>query len=196
MKNVLLIINAILVLAVAYLLYAHFTEKNHPVTTVSNSNTAVPANGFKIAYFEMDSLQNQYVLLKEVRSALMAKDQEMGKELSGLENSLRNKYQDLQKNGNALSQAEIASRQQEIMDLDKNLKNKRQVMEQEMQDESFKKLQDVKKRIEDYLKEYNQSKGYAYIFSNVPDMMYYKDTAYNITADIVKGLNEQYRQKK
>jgi outer membrane protein len=82
------------------------------------------------------------------------------------------------------------------MDLDKNLKNKRQMMEQEIQDESFKKLQDVNKRIEDYLKGYNKDKGYAYIFSNVPDMMYYKDTVYNITADIVKGLNEQYKQKK
>jgi outer membrane protein len=195
MKNILLIVNAILLIAVAYLFYVQFSAKSHQLPTV-NSHNSIPVNGFKIAYFEMDSLQNQYVLLKEVRSALMTKDQEMGKELSGLENSLRNKYQDLQKNGNSLSQAEIASRQQEIMDLDKNLKNKRQMMEQEMQDESFKKLQDVKKHIEDYLKEYNQTKGYAYIFSNVPDMMYYKDTAYNITADIVKGLNEQYRQKK
>lgn len=195
MKNVLLIINALLVIAVAYLLYEHF-KAPQKVASASNNNAALRANGFKIAYFEMDSLQNQYNLLREVRTALMAKDQEMGKELSSMENSLRNKYQDLQKNGNSLSQAEIANRQQEIMDLDKNLKNKRQMMEQEMQDESFKKLQDVKKRIEDYLKEYNKDKGYAYIFSNVPDMMYYKDTAYNITADIVKGLNEQYKQKK
>jgi outer membrane protein len=195
MKNVLLIVNTLLVIAVAYLLYEHF-KGPQKVMSAANINAALTANGFKIAYIEMDSFQNQYNLLKEVRIALMAKDQEMGKELSNMENSLRNKYQELQKNGNSLSQAEIANRQQEIMDLDKNLKNKRQMMEQEIQDESFKKLQDVNKRIEDYLKGYNKDKGYAYIFSNVPDMMYYKDTVYNITADIVKGLNEQYKQKK
>jgi len=28
------------------------------------------------------------------------------------------------------------------------------------------------------------------------DQFYYKDTAYNITAEIIKGLNEQYKNKK
>jgi len=59
-----------------------------------------------------------------------------------------------------------------------------------------KKLQDVKKKIEDYLKEYNKDKGYSYIFSGSPDLMYFKDTVYNITGDMLKGLNEMYKKKK
>lgn len=195
MKNFTLVLNALLVIAVAVLFYLHFSPSSHQ--TFGTSNVTVQAPGsFKIAYFEMDSLQNQYEYYKEVRNSLLAKDQDMGKELSGLENNLRHKYQDLQKNGASLSQAEIASRQQEIMEMDKNLKNKKQLMEQDMQDESFRKLQDVKKRIEDFLKDYNKDRGYAYIFSNMPDMIYYKDTAYNVTADLVKGLNDLYRKKK
>jgi outer membrane protein len=111
MKNVLLIVNTLLVIAVAYLLYEHF-KGPLKVMSAANINASLTANGFKIAYIEMYSFQNQYNLLKEVRIALMAKDQEMGKELSNMENSLRNKYQELQKNGNSLSQAEIANRQQ------------------------------------------------------------------------------------
>ena len=28
-----------------------------------------------------------------------------------------------------------------------------------------------------------------------PDLMYYKDTAYDITSDIIKGLNSEYKPK-
>lgn len=193
MKNFTLALNIVLAIAVAVLFYFHFSPKK-TVQTASN-NTAV-AGGFKIAYFEMDSVQNQFNYFKEVRNTLNSKDQELGKELAQMENNFRNKYQDLQKNGNTLSQAQLANKQQELVELDKNLKNRKQVMDQEMQDETVKKLQDVKKKIEDYLKEYNKGKGYSYIFASSPDLIYYKDTVYNITNDLLKGLNEMYKKKK
>ena len=113
-----------------------------------------------------------------------------------MENNFRNKYQDLQKNGNTFSQAEVANKQQELVEMDKNLKSRKQLMDQEMQDETVKKLQDVKKKIEDYLKEYNKGKGYSYILAGSPDLIYYKDSVYNITNDLLKGLNELYKKKK
>src|SRR2546421_659305 len=61
---------------------------------------------------------------------------------------------------------------------------------------SFAMVKDVKSRIEEFLKEYNKSKGYSYIFSNEPGFIYYRDTMFNITKDLVKGLNEQYLKKK
>ena len=65
-----------------------------------------------------------------------------------------------------------------------------------MQEESFKRLQEVKQKIEAFLVKYNKNKEFAYIFSSNPDLMYYKDTAYDITSDIVKGLNAEYKPKK
>ena len=193
MKNFTLGINIVLAVAVAVLFYLHFSSKK-PVKSASGNT--VSASGFKIAYFEMDSVQNQFEYFKEVRTTLNSKDQELGRELAQLENSFRNKYQDLQKNGASLSQAEVASRQQELVEMDKNLKSRKQVMDQEMQDETVKKLQDVKKKIEDYLKDYNKDKGYSYIFASSPDLIYLKDTVYNITGDVLKGLNELYKKKK
>jgi outer membrane protein len=70
------------------------------------------------------------------------------------------------------------------------------MMSDEMQDETFRKMQDVKKKIEDYLKEYNKDKGYAFVFSSSVDLMYLKDSTYNITQDVVNGLNRLYKKKK
>ena len=193
MKNFTLGLNIVLAIAVAVLFYLHFSSKK-PV--VASANGQVVSGGFKIAYFDMDSIQNQFEYFKDVRSTLNSKDQELGRELATMENNFRTKYQDLQKVGSTLSQAEVASRQQELVQMDNNLKSRKQVMDQEMQDETVKKLQDVKKKIEDYLKEYNKDKGYSYIFSGSPDLMYFKDTVYNITGDMLKGLNEMYKKKK
>lgn len=192
MKNINLVLNIVLVLAVAILFYLHFSSKKQVQPAIAN---AAPGN-FKIAYIEIDSVQNQFELLKEVRKSLNSKNEELSRQLSQLENNFAKKYQDFQKNGPSLSQSEVASRQQELVEMDKNLKSKKEMMESELQDESFKKLQDVKKKIEDFLKVYNKNKVYSYIFASSPDMMYYKDTVYNITPDVVKGLNELYKNKK
>ncbi len=193
MKNFTLGLNIVLAVAVAVLFYLHFSSKK---SVTAPANAAAVSGGFRIAYFEMDSIQSQFEYFKEVRSTLNSKDQELGRELASMENNFRNKYQDLQKVGSTLSQAEVANRQQELVEMDKNLKSRKQMMDQEMQDESLKKLQDVKKKIEDYLKDYNKDKGYSYIFAGSPDLIYFKDTVYNITGDMLKGLNELYKKKK
>ena len=71
----------------------------------------------------------------------------------------------------------------------------KQMMNQELQNESFKRLQEVKKKIEDFLKDYNKDKGLSYIMTNSPDLIYLKDTVYNITGDLIIGLNSQYKKK-
>jgi outer membrane protein len=52
----------------------------------------------------------------------------------------------------------------------------------------------VKKKIEAFILKYNKDKQFAYVISSNPDLMYYKDTAYDITEDIVKGLNAEYKK--
>ena len=191
MKSNTLIFNGVLALAVVILYILHFTSGNTPIKASAASGT-----GTKVAYFEIDSIQNSYEFFKEVKSSLQVKDMENAKELTALKNAFAAKYQDLQKNGSSLSQAEIGSRQQELAQLEKNYTNKEQQLSQELQEESFKRLQEVKKKIESFLEKYNKNKEFAYIFSSNADLMYYKDTAYDITSDIIKGLNSEHISKK
>ncbi|MFN6245889.1 MAG: OmpH family outer membrane protein [Chitinophagaceae bacterium] len=185
------IVNGVMALAIIVLFVLHFNSNSTPV-----KSSALAAGGVKVAYFEIDSIQNSYNFFKDVREALQAKDVENAKQLTGLKNAFAIKYQELQKNGQFLSQAEIGARQQELAQLEKNYTNREQVLASEMQEESFKRLQEVKQKIEAFLVKYNKNKEFAYIFSSNPDLMYYKDTAYDITSDIVKGLNAEYKPKK
>ena len=54
----------------------------------------------------------------------------------------------------------------------------------------------LRKQIEEYLTTYNKDKGYAYIFSYEPGFIFYKDSIYDITMDVVTGLNEKYKSTK
>ncbi|HAI84184.1 MAG TPA: hypothetical protein DCL43_10985, partial [Chitinophagaceae bacterium] len=66
----------------------------------------------------------------------------------------------------------------------------------EMQALSLQKMQEVKKTIQDFLKTYCEGKGYAYVFaSSENDYLYYKDSAQNITNELIAALNKQYKEK-
>lgn len=194
MKNATLGFNVVIALAVAVLFYFQFSGKKSNAVS-DGAAKAAPAGSFRIAYFESDSIQNNFEYFKEIKRTLEAKDQANSKQLNELKTVFTNKYQELQRSAQSLSQAELANKQQELEQMQRTYQGKEQMMAQEMQDESFKKLQDVKKKIETYLTEYNKDKGYAFIFSSAPEFMYLKDTAYNITEDVVKGLNKLYPKK-
>lgn len=197
MKNFTIGLNIVLAIAVAVLFYLHFSSPSANNASAATGGTkAVPSGNFKIAYFETDSIQNQFEYFKEIDAELQAKNQANAKVLGDMKSLFASKYQEFQRTGASLSQAEQQAKQQELMNMEKTFQGKEKMMSDEMQDEQFRKMQDVKKKIEDYLKEYNKDKGYAFVFSSSVDLMYLKDSTYNITRDLVKGLNALYKKKK
>ena len=100
-----------------------------------------------------------------------------------------------QAQGNNMTQVQSELAQRDVMQMQQSMQSRRQSLEQEYQDLQMRKLKDVKAKIEDYLKQYNNDKGYTYIFAYEPGIFYYKDTTYNITGDIMTGLNQRYSKQ-
>ena len=111
----------------------------------------------------------------------------------------QNKFKDLGADGRNISDADknaATQAQQDLQQRDKDYQQEEQLQANQLSDETRKKLGEVKKQIEDFLKAYNKNNTYSFILSNSADLIYYKDTTYNITTDIVKGLNDMYKKKK
>ena len=196
MKNFTLGLNILLVIAVAVLFYFHFSTCKKTSSSCNSAAIAKHGSGFKIAYFDMDSLQGNFDYYKQVAKELGSSEQQKRGYLTAKKNAYVAKVKEYQSKGQSMSQAEMAQAQQDIASRERDYQQDEQAKSQEMQEESFKKLQDVKKKIESYLKEYNKDKTYSFIISSSADLLYYKDSAYNITNDLIKGLNEQYKNKK
>jgi outer membrane protein len=191
MKNFTTGISIAALIGVIVLLIMQFSKSK---TTAINS-TANTTNNFSVAYFEMDSVQANFNFYKEVAKELGLSEQQKKSELLAKKNAYIEKAKAYQAKGQSMTQAEVASAQQDLAQREREYQAAEQNKTQEMQEESFKKLQDVKQKIEDYLKQYNANKKYALIIANTPEMIYYKDTSLNITNDLIKGLNELYKKK-
>lgn len=197
MKNGILILNAVLLVLVGILFYLHFSSKSGNTVKKSDAKTPVTnTREFKIAYFEMDSLESSFEMVKDVKNELGKKEESINGELERLERSYRNKASQYQSQAQTMTQVQSEMATRDMMQLQQNMQSRKQQLDQEYQDFYMRKMKDVKTKIEDYLKDYNAAKGYTYIFAYEPGLFYYRDTAYNITADVVSGLNQQYKKKK
>lgn len=196
MQKVSLVLNVVLLIAVGYLYYEHYAYINQDEHKLAQNNAAV-ADSFKIAYFELDSLQNNYVYYREVKDFLTRKDQENQAQLNKIKSNYMNKAKEFNDKGAQLSQNEAEEYQRMLMKLQNDYNEAEQSLNNEMQSVMAEKLSDVKMKIQEFLKTYCAKKGFAYVFaSNDQDYLYYKDTIRNITPDIVGGLNETYKKNK
>ncbi|MFY8003951.1 MAG: OmpH family outer membrane protein [Chitinophagaceae bacterium] len=198
MKQLPIVLSSLALAGVAALLVLHFSgSKANQIGSNKPNNAAQASGAFKIAYFEMDSIQNNYEYFKQVVKELGVSEQSKRNELNARKNSLYSKAKEYQEKASSMSEAELERARQDIAAKERDFQAFEASKAQEMQDENFKKLQEVKKRIEEYLKTYSQEKGYAFVFANTTNAseMYYRDTVYNITADLIKGLNESFKKK-
>ncbi|QEC68909.1 OmpH family outer membrane protein [Panacibacter ginsenosidivorans] len=196
MNKFLLGLNLVLVIAVGVLYYMYFDYTRSDIHDRQHAQAAA-ANTFKIAYFELDSLQTNYEYYKEVKDYLTKKDSDYGQQLNAIRNRYQNKLKEYQDKGPTLSQSQQSDYEQQLMKLQNDYQTTEANINSEMQAEMLEKLQGVKMKIQDFLKAYCANKGYAYVFaSSKDDDIYYKDTIRNITDSIIIGLNEQYKASK
>ncbi len=199
MKNGLLIWNVVLTLVVGYLLFTQFSAKKKDVSTTKTvtGDTTQTSQEFRIAYFDMDSVEANFDMVKDKKAELNKKEENINSELDKLGRGFQQKYNYYQNQAQAgaMTQAQQEAAAQELKALEESIKNKRMGLEQDYQDHVLKVNKEMKTTIEDFLKEYNKTKGYSYIFANEAGLFYYRDSTYNITGDVVKGLNIQYRKK-
>ena len=194
-RNFLLAFNIVLLVLVIVLFYLHFSDKKTDTAApVTVANTA-PAGAFKIAYFDMDSIERNYKYLIDVKNELKAKENQLNGQLNTMKNRYMSKVTKFQQEAQSMTQERQGAMQQDLMQEQKVIQNKEQAINGELQDESFKKMQNVNRTIEDFLKELNKNKEYAYILGYQTGTIYYKDTRYDITDAVLKGLNEGYKGK-
>lgn len=195
MNKGLLIFNIVLLIALGYLYYAFYNKKNvQPVTVTQKTDGKI---NFKIAYFDMDTLEKYYVYAKETRDYLKGKNDAMESKLNNIRQQYTDKVNDYNKRGATLSQTEQSQMQEDLQRLDNFYSQQQQSLGQDFQGEYMQKMLDLKNKIQDFLKTYSVQKGYEYVFSTSSDdnVIYYKDSVRNITTDVVDKLNDAFKNE-
>ncbi len=166
------------------------------LSSVNHQPSTTGANPFRMAYFNLDTLEAHYQYFKDVLTQVKGKESEMNSELSGMEKGYQKKISEWQKKGRTMSQTESEQAQQEYAQMQQNYQIRKQALQESLLKNNEDLKADIRKKIDDYLKVYNKTKGFNYIIAyEANSFIYIKDTANNITNDLIDGLNANYKKK-
>ena len=195
MKKTNFILNGLMALAFG-VMFAQCAGNNNASTTSAPVAGATGSSNMKIAFVEIDSLLTKYNFWNDLSEQMIKKEEnirttlnEKGKKLEAEAREFERKIQNngfVSRERAEQEQARLMKQQQELQELQQKLTN-------ELAAENQKNSLELRDSINSFLKVYNQTKGYDLIISNTAfDNLLYGNPAYNITNEIVEGLNARY----
>ena len=181
--------------AMTTLAFTSCNKQNSQAENKSESNTKAAPTSMKIAYVEVDSIMSQYKFCKDYSLILQKKGQNIQSTLASKQQALQaaaaNFQQKVQQNAYTREQAEAI--QAGLQKQSADLQGLNQRLSNEFQVETEKYNADLRDSLRHFLNEYNKDKKYSLILSKAGDNLLYADKAFDITNDVVAGLNKAYK---
>lgn len=194
MKNVSIGLNVVLLVAVIILYVLYFAGRG----SSASEDVGITRDSAKIVYINMDSLLTNYIQSKELNEAYLKKMESNRTELNVKIRQLAKDGEEFQRkvdNNGFLTRERANQEYTDLMIREENLKK----LEMEMRDNAIREEMELNLKlynvITDFLKEYNKTKGYDMILSTtLGGNVFYSKAGFDITADIVRGLNAEYKK--
>lgn len=198
MKNLSLVLNIVLLLAVGYLYYYDFSgKKAKDAVAKLNSNATMQGNGYRapLAYVELDSLNENITVIKEKRKELEAEMKKIEQEQQAGYRNLDAQKENFLKKGASITQQEAEIFQEKLIEQQQKIDRRKQEQSQALNEKSFTIMEGIQKKLREFLADYNKDKKYMYIFNTGTGLEYlaFKDSSLNITADVIKGMNAKMK---
>jgi outer membrane protein len=193
MKNLSLILNIVLLVAVGVLYYLHFSGGKSSMKSAGASS--VPSD-VKIAYVSSDSILKHYDYFDMRTKALEAKSQKLDQEFRNRAQGLQDEYANYQRTVNNLTLSQVKAVEEDLGKKQQNLQLYQQSLNQELAQDEAKLNRDLYNKITAFLKDYSKENGLQVVLKYDPssDVLYGGD-ALDITGDVLKGLNEKYKEE-
>lgn len=196
MKKFSILLNVALVIAT--LVFYSCTPNKASETVGSGNATEGNGTGTKVVYINTDTLMNNYLLAIELNEAFLKKQEERRTELNVKAKSLdqeANEFQRKLQNNGFLSEARAVDARDQLLVKQENLRR----LQQEMIDKTAREQNDLNKQLYDkltfFLKEYNKDHKFDIVLSTqVGSTVLYAVDGFDITNDVVKILNEDYKK--
>lgn len=169
---------------------------NQEAKKVDSAAPAAANNGdFKIAYVEIDTIMNQYKFCIDKKAELEKSGNNIQKNLASkqqnLEQAAAKFQQDIQANKYTQQQAQAV--QNNLQKQSADLQESQQRLSASFAEDQAKFEQAFSDSLQHFIARYNKDKGYAMILPKQGLNILYADKACDITDEVVKGLNKEYK---
>ncbi len=209
-KRFSIILNVVLILAVAILYYFHFSNYCRTCATTADgdsTSTTKPIvmspkeiKASKIVFVNSDVLNREYDFVKDLTAAAQLKQQRLEGAYQIKAQKFQQDYADLQQKASQglLSENQGVAAQEDLKKRKEEL-DKMEAQLQTLVEEIQKSNEEVRKTVVDYVREYNKNGNYNYILTHTDGpggVLIYANDSLDITREILEGLNAQYKAKK
>lgn len=199
MNKLQLVIDAVVLAALIALFVLVFQRPAAQVVATEEGGAVAATEQLPIAYLDLDSLLQQYNFAIEANDRLMSKQEDARVKLNSRARTLQNEMADFQRkldNNAFLSRERAESEAQRLQKKQQDLQDLEARLTQEIMEETAKLNLQLKDTLDAYLKEFNADGKYQIIFANTQsDNVLCAQPGYDITADVVAGLNKRYSKK-
>lgn len=197
MKNLSIVLNVVLFVAVIVLYVLYFSGHKSPETAMTNK-VAGTADATKIVYINTDTLLNNYQLAVELNEAFLKKQEDRRTELNIKAKAIDQEGTEFQRklqNNGFISEARAIEARDQLLVKQENFRR----LQQEMMDKASREQSELNKQLFDeitnFLKEYNKEKGFSIVLSTqLGGNVLYAEDGFDITKEIVDRLNANYKK--
>jgi outer membrane protein len=194
MKNISLLLNAILLVAVAVLYYLHFKRPiASEVSAAATNDTTLPfpKSDVSIVYVNTDTLLHNLDFYKTRKAEFEAKQERIKNDLEAESNRLQSDAEAYQQKGAMMTESERQKTEEQLMMRQQNLMKKKDDMIEKLDNEQAKFSDELYTKLNSYLKDYNKDKNYTYIlgYQKGGGILLANDSL-DVTNQILQGLNK------
>lgn len=195
-KNLSIVLNVVLLIAVAVLYVLHFTGKSSVVEENTPNESLVPGN-FSIAYVNSDSLLKNYDYFKELEKKLMDKRDKLNAEYQNRAEGLQREISNFQTTAGNMTISQARAVEEDLRKKQQNLMMYQEQLGQQLMQEEAQMNSDLYDKVSDYLKEYGLNKQLQIVLTYTKGSgVLYANDSLDITKEVIVGLNEMYNTEK
>ncbi|WP_222166016.1 OmpH family outer membrane protein [Edaphocola aurantiacus] len=171
-------------------------QKKADAAPKANTEQAAGNNaGLKLAYVNGDTLNANYIFLKEQKAAYEKKQNAFENEMQQKEKALQAEAMAFQKKIQAgtMSQAEGEATQKRLGQQQQVLEQRHQTITAQLMKEQTEIQDEFQKRLDAFLEKFNKEKKYDFIFtySKAGGQILYANKALDITKEVLDAMNAE-----
>lgn len=192
------VLSAIALLGVIILFILHFSSKPKDAGTASATKSVTPtaATGaaVKVAYIDIDTFEANYENLKQKQEEFRRQKEAMEKELQRSAAQMQQDAAEAQRKyqSGSLTETEAQATSKRLQQMQQTLETRSASMSSQFEEKLQAFNRELYNSMHDYLDEYSKEHGYDYVISTSRSnpIVLYGNGAYDITREVISGMNE------
>lgn len=175
-------------------------NKNKTADKATATVATAPSNAGKgdIVFINQDTLLSQYNYVKDMAGRLEAKGKAAQTDLQSKGQAFQREVAEYQKNSGTMAADIRAQTEQRLQRKNQELQAYQQNAGAQVQNDQAAEQAKLYDKISDFVKTYAKQKGFKLVltYQKGNANMLYGDSTFDITGDVVKGLNNAYTKEK